>query len=74
MIRGETRHFDQVVREAARGVREAADKSDIPVIFGMIPAENTRQALERVGIKRMNKGREWALAAIEMADLFKRRL
>ena len=73
VIRGETRHFDQVVREAARGVREAADKSDIPVIFGMIPAENTRQALERVGIKRLNTGREWALGGIPGAALLQRR-
>lgn len=69
VIRGETKHFDQVVRESARGVRELSEKTDIPIILGILPAENAGQALARTGIKQTNKGREWALAAIEMADL-----
>ena len=71
VIRGETRHFDQVVKESARGVREFSAKSEIPVILGIIPAESVEQAMRRVGIKQMNKGREWALAAIEMANLMR---
>ena len=69
VIRGETRHFDQVVSESARGVREVSQHSDVPVIFGMIPAISVSQAIRRAGIKQTNKGREWALAAIEMASL-----
>lgn len=72
VIRGQTRHFDQVVTESAKGIRELSMKTDIPVIFGMITADKTAHALERVGIKQTNKGREWALAAIEMASTMKK--
>lgn len=69
IIRGQTRHFDQVVIESAKGVREAMLDFNTPVILGILPCENIEQARERVGIKQMNKGREWALSAIEMANL-----
>ncbi len=69
IIRGDTKHFEQVALEAARGVREISQKSGVPVILGIIPAENIAQAVSRVGLKQMNKGREWALSAIEMANL-----
>ena len=74
VIRGQTKHFDQVATESARGVRELSMKSSIPVILGLILAESVDQAIERVGIKHANKGREWALAALEMADLMKKEL
>ena len=69
VIRGETKHFDQVVNESAKGLRELAQKTDIPVILGIISADTVRQAMSRVGIKQTNKGREWALSAIEMASV-----
>jgi len=69
IIRGETKHFDQVAMEAARGIREISVRSGIPVILGVIPAESVEQAIHRVGLKQLNKGREWALSAIEMANL-----
>ena len=72
VIKGETKHFDQVVRETARGIRELTDASEVPVILGVIAADNIRQAERRVGIKQMNKGREWACSAIEMANLMKK--
>jgi 6,7-dimethyl-8-ribityllumazine synthase len=72
VIRGETKHFDQVVRESALGVRTFSEKSGIPAILGIVPAETAAQAAARVGVKHANKGREWALAAIEMANLMKR--
>ncbi len=73
VIRGQTRHFDQVVRETARSLRDICDRSGTPVILGVIPANTVAQAVERAGVKRMNKGREWALAAIEMANLMRHR-
>jgi 6,7-dimethyl-8-ribityllumazine synthase len=72
VIRGRTRHFEQVAQEAARGVRELSEKSQVPVILGIIPAENVSQAVERVKAGGLNKGREWALAAIEMATLVRK--
>jgi 6,7-dimethyl-8-ribityllumazine synthase len=72
VIRGETKHFDQVVVETAQGLREIAEETRIPVMMGMIPAENVEQAIARVGIKHANKGREWASAAVEMASLMEK--
>ena len=69
VIRGKTKHFDQVVTQCAKGVRELAMDSGVPVILGMITAEEPADAVERVDAKKMNKGREWALSAIEMANL-----
>ena len=69
VIRGSTKHFDQVVDQCAKGVRELSMESEVPVILGMISAEKAADAAERVDSKRFNKGKEWALAAIEMANL-----
>ena len=71
IIRGQTRHFEQVAAQTARGLREVALKSEIPVILGIIPAESVSDAIERTGIKQTNKGREVALSAIEMANLMR---
>lgn len=72
VIRGETAHFDFVAGEAARGIAAIAAEKRFPVGFGVITAENTDQALARAGGNKGNKGREAALAAVEMADLFRR--
>ncbi|MBI3252311.1 MAG: 6,7-dimethyl-8-ribityllumazine synthase [Candidatus Omnitrophica bacterium] len=72
VIKGETKHFDQVVMEAARGIRELSMKSEVPVILGMVSARSAEQAVARVGLKQMNKGREWALSAIQMANVMRR--
>lgn len=70
VIRGKTKHFDQVVTQCAKGVREVSLKSGVPVILGMISAEDPADAVERVG--KMDKGREWARSAVEMANLVRR--
>jgi 6,7-dimethyl-8-ribityllumazine synthase len=72
VIRGETPHFDFIAGEAARGLGEASYRSGVPVIFGVLTTETEQQALERADPKGGDKGREAALAALEMADLFQR--
>lgn len=71
VIRGETKHFDQVAAESARAVSELSQKSEVPVILGIITAKNVSQAEARVGIKGPNKGREWARSALEMTGLMR---
>ena len=70
VIRGETAHFDFIAGEAARGLAAAARETGVPVIFGVLTTDTEEQALERCDPKRGDKGREAALAALEMADLF----
>jgi 6,7-dimethyl-8-ribityllumazine synthase len=71
VIRGETSHYDQVCSEVARGVAAAALESGRPVTFGVLTTENLQQALERAGAKGGNKGWDAAMAALEMANLFR---
>ncbi len=72
VIRGGTPHFDYVAGEAARGVAMVAREADIPVMFGVLTTDDVEQAAERAGGKCGNKGEEAALAAIEMATLYKK--
>ncbi len=70
VIRGETPHFDYIAAEAARGIAAAGLETGVPIIFGVITANTTEQAIERAGGKGGNKGFDAALSAIEMANLF----
>jgi len=72
LIRGETSHFDYIASEVAKGLAQVALEWGKPVSFGVVTADTLEQALERAGTKKGNKGWEAALAAIEMANLFKR--
>jgi 6,7-dimethyl-8-ribityllumazine synthase len=66
VIRGETGHYDLVAGEAARGIREAALETGVPVLFGVLTTETLDQALDRAGGAHGNKGWDAALAATQM--------
>jgi 6,7-dimethyl-8-ribityllumazine synthase len=70
VIRGATPHFEFVASEAAKGVAKVSLDTGVPCIFGVITADNIEQAIERAGTKDGNKGRDAALSAIEMANLY----
>ncbi|MEZ5066696.1 MAG: 6,7-dimethyl-8-ribityllumazine synthase [bacterium] len=72
VIRGETPHFDFVAAECARGVADAGRDFGLPVIFGVLTTDNSEQAMARAGGAAGNKGRDAALAALEMAELLAR--
>ena len=71
VIRGETSHFDYICAEASRGIDQVGLEFNIPVLFGVLTTENLEQAIARSGSGSSNKGRETALAAVEMAKLYK---
>ncbi|ABB15717.1 6,7-dimethyl-8-ribityllumazine synthase [Carboxydothermus hydrogenoformans] len=72
VIRGATPHFDYVAAEVAKGIAAVGLEANKPVIFGVLTTDTIEQAIERAGTKAGNKGWEAALAAIEMANLFKK--
>lgn len=72
VIRGETSHFDYICAEASRGVGQVGLEFNVPVLFGVLTTENLEQAVARSDSGSSNKGRETALAAIEMATLYKK--
>jgi 6,7-dimethyl-8-ribityllumazine synthase len=71
IIRGGTPHFDYVAAEASKGVAKVSLDTGVPVIFGIITADNLEQAIERAGVKEGNMGARAATGAIEMANLLK---
>lgn len=71
VIRGATPHFDYVAAEVSKGVAQVALESNVPVTFGVLTTDSIEQAIERAGSKAGNKGSEAAMAAIEMASLYK---
>ncbi len=71
VIRGSTPHFDYVCSEVSKGIARVSIESGMPVVFGIITADNIEQAIERAGTKSGNKGRDAALSAIEMVNLLK---
>lgn len=71
IIRGQTPHFEYIAGEVARGIGQAALETGVPVVFGVITADNMDQAIERAGVKLGNKGFEAATTAVELANLYK---
>lgn len=63
VMKGETRH-DVIISDAvAQGIQRVALDAHIPIIFGVICAENQQQAKARI-----SRGVECARAAVEMAS------
>jgi 6,7-dimethyl-8-ribityllumazine synthase len=71
VIRGGTPHFEYISGQAAAGVPRAGLDTNIPVIFGILTTDTAEQALDRAGLKSGNKGFDAAVAAIEMANLYR---
>jgi 6,7-dimethyl-8-ribityllumazine synthase len=71
VIRGATPHFDYVAAEVSKGIARVSLETGVPVIFGIITADNLEQAIERAGSKAGNKGWDASLSAMEMASLLK---
>lgn len=71
LVRGETPHFDFISAQVTDELSRVACELGIPVAFGVITCNTMEQALARTR-KGSNKGWEAALAAIEMANLYRR--
>jgi 6,7-dimethyl-8-ribityllumazine synthase len=71
IIRGDTPHFDYVASETTRGIGAASLKTGVPLLFGVITADNVDQANARAGARHDNKGYEAAMAAVEVVNLYK---
>lgn len=69
VVRGETRHYEHVADECARGLMRVALDSGVPVLNGVLAVERETDARTRAGGAHGNKGEDVALAAIEMAAL-----
>jgi 6,7-dimethyl-8-ribityllumazine synthase len=71
VIRGATPHFEYIAAEVTKGIAQVQLESSIPISYGVITPDTLEQAIERAGSKSGNKGFDAAMAAIEMANLFR---
>lgn len=69
VIRGGTPHFDYVCSAATVGLTSVAERTGVPVGFGVLTCDTEEQALDRAGLPGSgeDKGAEAALAAVATA-------
>ena len=72
VVRGDTRHYEQVADGCSNALMHVALLHGVPVANGVLAVEMFADAEARAGGSHGNKGEEAALVAIEMADLFAR--
>jgi 6,7-dimethyl-8-ribityllumazine synthase len=69
LIRGETAHFEYISSAVSHGLTDGAAATGVPMSFGVLTTNSIEEALARAGEGSSNKGREAAVAAIEMAEV-----
>ena len=65
IIRGETYHFELVANESGAGVSRVSLDHQVPIANAILTVENMAQAEAR----KLDKGRDAARVAVEMANL-----
>ena len=71
VVQGATTHADLINETTARAFNQISLEAGVPVLDGVVSAENLEQAIERCGTKQGNKGFAAMQSAIEMANLLK---
>ncbi|MDQ2703006.1 MAG: 6,7-dimethyl-8-ribityllumazine synthase [Pseudomonadota bacterium] len=69
VVRGDTRHYEQVADGCSEGLMRVALDYRLPVCNGVLAVEDHADAEKRAGGSHGNKGEEAAQVAIEMAQL-----
>jgi 6,7-dimethyl-8-ribityllumazine synthase len=69
LIKGDTMHFEYIAEAASHGIMAVGADTGVPVTFGVLTTLTEEQAIVRSADGPDNKGREAALAAVEMAAL-----
>jgi 6,7-dimethyl-8-ribityllumazine synthase len=71
VVEGSTKHADLINSQVSKTLGSVALSASMPVINGVVAADNLEQAIERCGTKAGNKGWSAVQAAIEMANVYK---
>jgi len=71
LIKGDTMHFEYIAEAATRGIAETGQSTGVPIAFGVLTTLTDEQAEARSRPGPDNKGREAALAAVEMVTLLR---
>ena len=66
VIKGDTYHFEVICNETVRKIMNLSVDNLVPIGLGILTCYNFDQALIRSDVNKKNKGREAALACIEL--------
>ena len=69
IIKGRTKHAENLARSVTDALQRIAVESGVPVINAVLSLENESQARERCLESKINRGTEAAKAAIEMSNV-----
>ena len=69
ILQGATSHAEMLASDVSSALMKLQMEQNAPISWGILTPENQEQAIERAGMKMGNKGREAALAAIEMVNV-----
>ena len=69
VVQGATPHATLIETSTAEAFTRISLKTGVPVLDGIVAAENLEQAVERCGTKQGNKGFAAMTAAIEMVNV-----
>ncbi len=71
VIQGATPHAELINGTVARALSKIALDTGVPVLNGIVCAQNLEQAIERAGTKHGNKGWDAVMAAIETVSVLR---
>jgi 6,7-dimethyl-8-ribityllumazine synthase len=71
LLKGDTPHFEFISTQVTNEISRVAVEARLPIAFGVITCNTYEQAVERSSPGPGNKGWEAALAAVEMANLWR---
>lgn len=69
IIKGETPHNHYISEAVSLNIAALSIEYSVPVIFGVLTTDNEKQALDRAGGSKGNKGEDAAIAALKMLAL-----
>lgn len=68
VIKGQTKHDRYINQAVARGLMDVSLHARLPVAFGVLTVENAKQARDRAGGSRGNKGAEAMRACLDSLE------
>ena len=69
ILQGATPHAQMLAKDVSSALMELQNQTGVPIGWGVLTPDTQEQAFERAGMKLGNKGREAALACLEMVGL-----
>lgn len=72
ILQGQTSHAVLLGGDVSSALMGLQVSSGVPIAWGVLTPENAEQAIDRAGMKHGNKGREAALAALEMVEVLEK--